>query len=155
MKWKKHLSEQAKLIIPKQRIFQISLFSYKPTTLHLGVGYGSSAPTPNPHPSDSVVCWNALIRICFYHNSSPSKNKNLIIILYYCPLTLSYTRNFVETNFCFCKSVGSGSTSSSGLTGNYIPSFLKKEVGSAVQRVHLAPIPDPSPGKFHCGLFMN
>ncbi|EPQ15055.1 Serine/threonine-protein kinase ICK [Myotis brandtii] len=43
-------------------------------------------------------------------------------------------------------SVGSGSTSSSGLTGNYIPSFLKKEVGSAVQRVHLAPIPDPSPG---------
>lgn len=43
-------------------------------------------------------------------------------------------------------SVGSSSTSSSGLTGNYIPSFLKKEVGSAVQRVHLAPIPDPSPG---------
>lgn len=43
-------------------------------------------------------------------------------------------------------SVGSGSTSSSGLTGNYIPSFLKKEIGSAVQRVHLAPIPDPSPG---------
>lgn len=43
-------------------------------------------------------------------------------------------------------SVGSGSTSSSGLTGNYIPSFLKKEVGSAMQRVHLAPIPDPSPG---------
>uniref|UniRef100_H0WX85 non-specific serine/threonine protein kinase n=1 Tax=Otolemur garnettii TaxID=30611 RepID=H0WX85_OTOGA len=43
-------------------------------------------------------------------------------------------------------SVGSGSTSSSGLTGNYIPSFLKKEIGSAMQRVHLAPIPNPSPG---------
>lgn len=43
-------------------------------------------------------------------------------------------------------SVGSSSTSSSGLTGNYIPSFLKKEIGSAMQRVHLAPIPDPAPG---------
>ncbi|KAM5256203.1 serine/threonine-protein kinase ICK isoform 2-T2 [Ctenodactylus gundi] len=43
-------------------------------------------------------------------------------------------------------SVGSGSTSSSGLTGNYIPSFLKKEIGSAMQKIHLAPIPDPSPG---------
>lgn len=43
-------------------------------------------------------------------------------------------------------SVGSSSTSSSGLTGNYVPSFLKKEIGSAMQRVHLAPIPDPSPG---------
>nr|XP_045016105.1 serine/threonine-protein kinase ICK isoform X4 [Jaculus jaculus] len=43
-------------------------------------------------------------------------------------------------------SVGSSSTSSSGLTGNYIPSFLKKEIGSVMQRVHLAPIPDPSPG---------
>ncbi|XP_010629118.1 serine/threonine-protein kinase ICK [Fukomys damarensis] len=43
-------------------------------------------------------------------------------------------------------SVGSSSTSSSGLTGNYIPSFLKKEIGSAMPRVHLAPIPDPSPG---------
>uniref|UniRef100_A0A8C9QHZ6 non-specific serine/threonine protein kinase n=1 Tax=Spermophilus dauricus TaxID=99837 RepID=A0A8C9QHZ6_SPEDA len=43
-------------------------------------------------------------------------------------------------------SVGSSSTSSSGLTGNYIPSFLKKEIGSAMQRVHLASIPDPSPG---------
>ncbi|XP_040839485.1 serine/threonine-protein kinase ICK isoform X1 [Ochotona curzoniae] len=43
-------------------------------------------------------------------------------------------------------SVGSGSTNSSGMTGNYIPSFLKKEIGSAVQRVHLAPVPDPAPG---------
>uniref|UniRef100_A0A8C6R9Q8 non-specific serine/threonine protein kinase n=1 Tax=Nannospalax galili TaxID=1026970 RepID=A0A8C6R9Q8_NANGA len=43
-------------------------------------------------------------------------------------------------------SVGSGSASSSGLTGSYIPSFLKKEIGSVMQRVHLAPIPDPSPG---------
>lgn len=43
-------------------------------------------------------------------------------------------------------SVGSGSTSSSGLTGNYIPSFLKKEIDSAMPRVRLAPIPDPSPG---------
>lgn len=62
---------------------------------------------------------------------------------------------FVVTSFCFCESVGSGSTSSSGLTGNYIPSFLKKEVGSAMQRVHLAPIPDPSPGEFYFGLFMD
>lgn len=43
-------------------------------------------------------------------------------------------------------SVGSDSTCSSGLTGNYIPSFLKKEISSAMQRVHLAPIPDPAPG---------
>lgn len=43
-------------------------------------------------------------------------------------------------------SVGSGSTSSSGLTGSYIPSFLKKEVGSVMQRVQLAPLAAPSPG---------
>lgn len=42
--------------------------------------------------------------------------------------------------------VGSGSTSSSGLTSSYIPSFLKKEIGSVMQRVHLAPLADPSPG---------
>ncbi|XP_063169831.1 serine/threonine-protein kinase ICK isoform X1 [Candoia aspera] len=36
-------------------------------------------------------------------------------------------------------------TGSSGLTGAYVPSFLKKEVGSAGQRVQLAPILDPSP----------
>nr|XP_045016104.1 serine/threonine-protein kinase ICK isoform X3 [Jaculus jaculus] len=49
-------------------------------------------------------------------------------------------------NHCRYLPVGSSSTSSSGLTGNYIPSFLKKEIGSVMQRVHLAPIPDPSPG---------
>ncbi|GAB1294463.1 Serine/threonine-protein kinase ICK [Apodemus speciosus] len=43
-------------------------------------------------------------------------------------------------------SVGSGSPSSSGLTGSYIPSFLKKEVGSVMQRVQLAPLAAPSPG---------
>ncbi|KAG8511966.1 Serine/threonine-protein kinase ICK [Galemys pyrenaicus] len=43
-------------------------------------------------------------------------------------------------------SVGSGSTSSSGLTGSYLPSVLKREIGSAIQRAHLGPIPDPSPG---------
>ncbi|EHB15367.1 Serine/threonine-protein kinase ICK [Heterocephalus glaber] len=43
-------------------------------------------------------------------------------------------------------SVGSSSTSSSGLTGNYIPSFLKKDIGSAMPRVPLAPVPDPSLG---------
>ncbi|XP_025026934.1 serine/threonine-protein kinase ICK isoform X1 [Python bivittatus] len=36
-------------------------------------------------------------------------------------------------------------TGSSGLMGAYVPSFLKKEVGSAGQRVQLAPILDPSP----------
>ncbi|KAK9411314.1 serine/threonine-protein kinase ICK [Crotalus adamanteus] len=36
-------------------------------------------------------------------------------------------------------------TGSSGLLGAYVPSFLKKEVGSAGQRVQLAPILDPSP----------
>ncbi|XP_052570897.1 serine/threonine-protein kinase ICK isoform X3 [Peromyscus californicus insignis] len=46
----------------------------------------------------------------------------------------------------FHTSVGSGSAGSSGLTGGYIPSFLKREIGSAVQRVHLAPLTDPSPG---------
>ena len=61
---------------------------------------------------------------------------------------------FAVMSFFFCKSVGSGSTSSSGLAGNYIPSFLKKEISSALQRVHLAPIPDPSPGKFYLGLLL-
>ncbi|XP_020849505.1 serine/threonine-protein kinase ICK isoform X1 [Phascolarctos cinereus] len=43
-------------------------------------------------------------------------------------------------------SVVSGYSGSGRLTGSYLPSFLKKEVGSAGQRVHLAPISDPSPG---------
>ncbi|EDL26370.1 serine/threonine-protein kinase ICK isoform X1 [Mus musculus] len=43
-------------------------------------------------------------------------------------------------------SVGSGSASSSGLTGSYIPSFLKKEIGSVMQRVQLAPLAAPPPG---------
>lgn len=43
----------------------------------------------------------------------------------------------------------SGPIGSTGLTGAYIPSFLKKEVGSAGQRVQLAPIADPSSSK--CG----
>lgn len=38
-----------------------------------------------------------------------------------------------------------GHTGSSGLTGAYIPSFLKKEVGSAGQRAQLAPVIDPTP----------
>ncbi|NXL93758.1 ICK kinase, partial [Alectura lathami] len=38
----------------------------------------------------------------------------------------------------------SGPTGSSGVTSGYIPSFLKKEVGSAGQRVQLAPTADPS-----------
>ncbi|NXE50017.1 ICK kinase, partial [Casuarius casuarius] len=38
----------------------------------------------------------------------------------------------------------SGPIGSSGLTSGYVPSFLKKEVGSAGQRVQLAPIVDPS-----------
>lgn len=37
-----------------------------------------------------------------------------------------------------------GHSGSSRLTDGYIPSFLKKEVGSAGQRVQLAPIADPS-----------
>ncbi|KAH0622015.1 hypothetical protein JD844_023898 [Phrynosoma platyrhinos] len=41
--------------------------------------------------------------------------------------------------------LNSSHTGSNGLTGAYIPSFLKKEVGSAGQRVQLAPIIDPSP----------
>ncbi|XP_042732754.1 serine/threonine-protein kinase ICK isoform X2 [Lagopus leucura] len=40
--------------------------------------------------------------------------------------------------------INSGPIASSGLTGGYIPSFLKKEVGSAGQRVQLAPIADRS-----------
>ncbi|NWU84612.1 ICK kinase, partial [Onychorhynchus coronatus] len=38
----------------------------------------------------------------------------------------------------------SGPVGSSGLTSGYIPSFLKKEVGSAGQRVQLTPVVDPS-----------
>ncbi|XP_042301395.1 serine/threonine-protein kinase ICK isoform X2 [Sceloporus undulatus] len=41
--------------------------------------------------------------------------------------------------------LNSSHTGSNGLTGAYIPSFLKKEVGSAGQRVQLAPIINPSP----------
>ncbi|XP_068867545.1 serine/threonine-protein kinase ICK isoform X4 [Aphelocoma coerulescens] len=37
-----------------------------------------------------------------------------------------------------------GPIGSSGLTSAYVPSFLKKEVGSAGQRVQLAPVVDPS-----------
>ncbi|NXM51100.1 ICK kinase, partial [Gymnorhina tibicen] len=37
----------------------------------------------------------------------------------------------------------SGPIGSSGLTSAYVPSFLKKEVGSAGQRVQLAPVVDP------------
>ncbi|KAJ7406388.1 Serine/threonine-protein kinase ICK [Pitangus sulphuratus] len=37
-----------------------------------------------------------------------------------------------------------GPTGSSGLTSGYIPSFLKKEVGSAGQRVQITPVVDPS-----------
>ncbi|XP_062428928.1 serine/threonine-protein kinase ICK-like [Rhea pennata] len=40
--------------------------------------------------------------------------------------------------------MNSGPIGSSSLTSGYIPSFLKKEVGSAGQRVQLAPIVDPS-----------
>ncbi|XP_029418325.1 serine/threonine-protein kinase ICK-like [Nannospalax galili] len=70
----------------------------------------------------------------------PPKSRNLLL----CIDVVEYI--FVVIGFRFCLSVGSGSTSSSRLTGSYIPSFLKKEIGSAMQRVHLAPIPDPSPG---------
>lgn len=41
----------------------------------------------------------------------------------------------------------SGPIGSSSLTSAYVPSFLKKEVGSAGQRVQLAPVVDPSSGK--------
>lgn len=41
----------------------------------------------------------------------------------------------------------SGPIGSSGLTNAYVPSFLKKEIGSAGQRVQLAPVVDPSSGK--------
>ncbi|XP_030411453.1 serine/threonine-protein kinase ICK isoform X1 [Gopherus evgoodei] len=40
--------------------------------------------------------------------------------------------------------MNSGHSGSSRLTSDYIPSFLKKELGSAGQRVQLAPIADPS-----------
>ncbi|TFK06795.1 fascin-2 [Platysternon megacephalum] len=40
--------------------------------------------------------------------------------------------------------MNSGHSGSSRLTGGYIPSFLKKELGSAGQRIQLAPIADPS-----------
>uniref|UniRef100_A0A8C8S9C5 non-specific serine/threonine protein kinase n=1 Tax=Pelusios castaneus TaxID=367368 RepID=A0A8C8S9C5_9SAUR len=40
--------------------------------------------------------------------------------------------------------MNSGHSGSNGLLGGYIPSFLKKEVGSSGQRVQLAPVADPS-----------
>uniref|UniRef100_A0A6J0VB53 Serine/threonine-protein kinase ICK n=1 Tax=Pogona vitticeps TaxID=103695 RepID=A0A6J0VB53_9SAUR len=40
--------------------------------------------------------------------------------------------------------LNSSHSGSNGRTGTYIPSFLKKEVGSAGQRVQLAPVIDPS-----------
>ncbi|XP_063298991.1 serine/threonine-protein kinase ICK [Pelobates fuscus] len=39
----------------------------------------------------------------------------------------------------------SGHTGSSGSAVNYTPSFLKKEMGFASQKVHLAPLTDPAP----------
>lgn len=42
----------------------------------------------------------------------------------------------------------SGPVGSSGLTSAYVPSFLKKDVGSAGQRVQLAPVVDPSSSKY-------
>lgn len=42
----------------------------------------------------------------------------------------------------------SGPIGSSSLIGGYVPSFLKKEVGSAGQRVQLASVVDPSSGKY-------
>ncbi|KAF7246799.1 Serine/threonine-protein kinase ICK [Varanus komodoensis] len=40
--------------------------------------------------------------------------------------------------------LNSSHTGSNGLVGAYVPSFLKKEVGSAGQRIQLAPLIDPS-----------
>uniref|UniRef100_A0A452ITT2 non-specific serine/threonine protein kinase n=1 Tax=Gopherus agassizii TaxID=38772 RepID=A0A452ITT2_9SAUR len=48
--------------------------------------------------------------------------------------------------------MNSGHSGSSRLTGDYIPSFLKKELGSAGQRVQLAPIADPSSSKYNSEL---
>ncbi|KAK2533966.1 Ick [Columba guinea] len=44
--------------------------------------------------------------------------------------------------------MNSGPVGSSSLTSAYVPSFLKKEVGSAGQRVQLAPVVDPSSSKY-------
>ncbi|XP_064412503.1 serine/threonine-protein kinase ICK isoform X2 [Latimeria chalumnae] len=41
-----------------------------------------------------------------------------------------------------------GHISGGGLSGDYVPSFLKKEVGSAGQRVQLAPLGEPSSNKY-------
>lgn len=47
-----------------------------------------------------------------------------------------------------------GSIGSSGLTSAYVPSFLKKEVGSAGQRVQLAPVVGPSSGKYSTSVLL-
>lgn len=98
--------------------------------------------------------FTVFILILFPWKSKPGSLLSCPTVLYphWCPVHV-----LAVTSFSFCKSVGSTSTSSGGLAGNYIPSFLKKEIGSTVQRVHVAPIPDPSPGKFYFRLllFMN
>ncbi|XP_042527849.1 serine/threonine-protein kinase ICK [Dipodomys spectabilis] len=119
------------------------------------VGTGSSAPTQPSHPRRDTPTLRSAAKLHYLKHSRylpginirngilPNPGKDFIPSN---PWSSSGKSSGSVSVISKINSVGSGSTSSSGLTGNYIPSFLKKEIGSAMQRVGLAPLPDPSPG---------
>ncbi|XP_048193396.1 serine/threonine-protein kinase ICK [Perognathus longimembris pacificus] len=121
-------------------------------------GAGSSAPAQPPHPRRDTPTLRAAAKLHYLRHARylpginirngvlPSPGKDFIPSNPWSSSGLSGKSSGSVSVISKLTSVGSGSTSSSGLTGSYVPSFLKKEIGSAVQRVQLAPIPDPPPG---------
>ncbi|XP_036726404.1 serine/threonine-protein kinase ICK isoform X1 [Balaenoptera musculus] len=122
------------------------------------VGTGNSAPTQTSCPRCDTPTLRSAAKQHYLRHSRylpginirngilPNPGKDFIPSNPWSSSGLSGKSSGMVSVISKINSVGSTSTSSSGLTGNYIPSFLKKEIGSTVQRVHVAPIPDPSPG---------
>ncbi|KAB1261515.1 Serine/threonine-protein kinase ICK [Camelus dromedarius] len=120
-------------------------------------GAGSSAPTQTSYPRRDTPTLRSAAKQHYLRHSRylpginirngilPNPGKDFIPSNPWSSSGLSGKSSGTVSVISKINSVGSCSTSSSGLAGNYIPSFLKKEIGSAMQRVHLAPIPDPSP----------
>ncbi|XP_063109904.1 serine/threonine-protein kinase ICK isoform X2 [Cavia porcellus] len=122
------------------------------------VGTGSSAPTQTSYPRRDTPTLRSAAKQHYLQHSRylpginirngvlPNPGKDFLPSNSWSSSGLSGKSSGTVSVISKINSVGSSSTSSSGLTGNYIPSFLKKEIGSALPRVHLAPIPDPPPG---------
>uniref|UniRef100_A0A8D1IWS2 non-specific serine/threonine protein kinase n=1 Tax=Sus scrofa TaxID=9823 RepID=A0A8D1IWS2_PIG len=122
------------------------------------VSTGSSAPTQGSYPRRDTPTLRAAAKQHYLKHSRylpginirngilPNPGKDFIPSNPWSSSGLSGKSSGTVSVISKINSVGSCSTSSSGLAGNYIPSFLKKEIGSAMQRVHLAPVPDPPPG---------